>query len=364
VDVPVVGAPLQHEEWVGTHGFCDLGTSDVDGTRIALPVGDSSSSGIGWSLFDPQTGTSVGSFDATRLFGLGFDGRRVLSGHRRFQGGRRDTALRDSFVTWDLGGGIVAESRIKVAAMALDPKGGAAVLVAVQPYGDYRLGIDLQRFDADGHSLHQAVPIARPVGNHSIIVAKVGVTATGAAVAVYDGSDVLAEGVLVGQWFDRTGRSMTAPFEVARGFDFSPYAQPRVDLHLSPLTDSILAVRIDGKWRATLHATEPRASLAPNWLVERPDTALYPVRNGRAFASTPFAEYVSRCREQQLEIISPTGQTCGRVKFPGSVLVNESTCRWPELSVGADGTVFQLETLSPGGQGVTCRWRWWPALLH
>jgi hypothetical protein len=77
--------------------------------------------------------------------------------------------------------------------------------------------------------------------------------------------------------------------------------------------------------------------LALDWLASRPDTALQAFRSGRAYAALPLARLGVACR-QTIEIIAPTGASCGWIDFS----IDESrTCDTNDLTLGLDGTVIQ-----------------------
>jgi len=88
------------------------------------------------------------------------------------------------------------------------------------------------------------------------------------------------------------------------------------------------------------------------------------VRGRRAYAFLPWESDGTVC-DQQIEIVAPSGSSCGKLDFP----IDGRPCRTRELRLGADGTVLQKmpgdREASPTNNGVfTCTLRYWPAALR
>ena len=202
-----------------------------------------------------------------------------------------------------------------------------------------------------------------------------GVDLAGRAVVVVDGSALFGSGSVAAIWFDAHGAPMTGLFQVLA--DFHP--GPSTWLETSPLIGSGLALRrMDvvpsgsfteerrtSQWLALLPSGEAHAAASPDWLAQRPNTNLQFARSRLAYAFSPWAADVPACA-QQVEVVSPSGNSCGTVSFP----VDASACTTRELRIGLDGTVAQMlpasrEQNQPAGSTVyTCTLRYWPGALH
>ena len=88
-------------------------------------------------------------------------------------------------------------------------------------------------------------------------------------------------------------------------------------------------------------------------------------RAERAYAFLPWATDVKTCG-QQVEVVSPSGASCGKLDFP----VDSGACRTRELRLGLDGTVLQMLPASreqnnpPGSTIYNCTLRFWPGALR
>jgi len=138
----------------------------------------------------------------------------------------------------------------------------------------------------------------------------------------------------VGQWFDSTGKSLTAWFTV------SPLA-PKQQLLLHALIGGGAALRVDGNWTAYIPSGKAEAQPAPAFLASHPQTDFTLVRGARAYALLPRAGDTT-----QMELYSASGNRCGSLTFPAG-----------GLTTGADGSVIAAS----GNQG--CTKTVWPALL-
>jgi len=88
-------------------------------------------------------------------------------------------------------------------------------------------------------------------------------------------------------------------------------------------------------------------------------------QNRDAYAFLPWSADVAACH-QQLEIVAPSGASCGTIDFA----IDDSPCRTKDLRLGLDGTVLQTlpadrERNDPPASAVfTCTLRYWPAALR
>lgn len=201
-----------------------------------------------------------------------------------------------------------------------------------------------------------------------------GVDLLGRTVVIVDGSATFGAGSFAAIWFAANGTPMTGLFQVLSGF----VAGPSTWFETSPLLGSGLALRrMDApsgssteerrtsQWLALLPSGQARADAAPGWLSSRPDTNMQFARSRLAYAFSPWAADVPACA-QQVEVVSPTGNSCGTQTFP----VDASACTTRELRLGLDGTVAQMlpasrEQNQPAGSAVyTCTLRYWPGALR
>ncbi len=102
----------------------------------------------------------------------------------------------------------------------------------------------------------------------------------------------------------------------------------------------------------------------PDWLASRPDTALHMVRGGKGYAVLPKPASSAAC-EQLVEVVSPSGKTCGSSTFS----MGGGACSTSNIIVGYDGTVVQQaprerETCTAAGHQCTCTYRYWPAFFR
>lgn len=105
-----------------------------------------------------------------------------------------------------------------------------------------------------------------------------------------------------------------------------------------PLLGGGVAVRLDGRWTATVKPADGTVHPAPAWLSDGTDFTR--ARGGKAYALWSGGNAV--------DLVSPQGNACGRLPFPGVTTV----------SLGADGTAI-------GGNGGTgCTKVFWPGALR
>jgi hypothetical protein len=202
-----------------------------------------------------------------------------------------------------------------------------------------------------------------------------GVDMQGHSLIILDGGS----GNIDALWLDENGGSPhsgtpTPPFRLITGF----HAGASTWFETSPLIGGGLAVRrMDAgtttsdderrtsQWLGVLASESNSMSSPPDWLASRPNTNMRLVMSGRAYAFSPWAADAAVC-DQSVEVVSPTGNSCGRQDFG----VDGSACRTRELRLGLDGTVMQMlpadrEQFVSGSAVVkTCTLRFWPAVLR
>lgn len=201
-----------------------------------------------------------------------------------------------------------------------------------------------------------------------------GVDLLGRAVVILDGAAQFGAGSIAAVWFDANGVPATGIFQILSGFQPGPSTW----FETSPLiggglalrrmdapSDSMQEERRTSRWLLVLPSGTSSTLPAPAWLAQRPDTDMHLARSGGAYVFLPWATDANVC-SQQVEVVSPSGNSCGKLDFP----VDGSACRTRELRLGLDGTVMQMLPASreqnepPGSTVYTCTLRYWPAALR
>lgn len=163
-------------------------------------------------------------------------------------------------------------------------------------------------------------------------------------------------GALRARWYDASGVPLTPGFDAA-GFDVG-------SLHL--LLDGSIAISDGQAWRGVFRDGTASMDPPPDWLASRPATRLATIRGGRGYAVLPVPG--GQAAPTSLEIVAPTGESCGTVALPPPAQETGVTRSATALDVGEDGTVIQVEDLQGDGAvlgpGIHCEFRWWPALLR
>jgi hypothetical protein len=183
---------------------------------------------------------------------------------------------------------------------------------------------------------------------------------------LYDGASSFGEGTVAGLWVDSSGQVGT-PFLALTGlsnprrlaFTFSPQVGSGLFLQVKDSTTPGKPAQWARAFPSMALASEP----APEWLSKHPDTSLQVVRGGRAYARLPFRGQASPDCSQSIEVLTPSGTSCGSTRFA----LGDSACTTGAITVGYDGTVVQqwpqqLEHCNDAGS-CSCTWRWWPGLL-
>jgi hypothetical protein len=187
-------------------------------------------------------------------------------------------------------------------------------------------------------------------------------------VVILDGSAAHGAGSVTARWFGPSG-ALTPEFVVLSGF------VPGGDtwFETSELIGSGLALRrmdqaasgTTSAWLAILPSGQAASSPAPDWLTSRPDTNLQLVRARGAYATLPWTAPIPVCT-QNIEVLSPSGRSCGKLTFP----YDSNPCEAREIRVARDGTIMTMvptdrEMNDPSGTTVfDCRVTWYPEGLH
>jgi len=338
-------------------GFCnELPIADGRG-NVAMPI-LATENHPGWRILSP-TGTALGQINIFRgdLYGTvaGFTGYGGDPTHQTIFVESVDVTGRVSGSTQLVGAG----------SFTADPNGGLFFVgqfsrdfVTAPPQGPQAF-----KTNADG-SLRYG-PVALPSASS---VFGLGVDLDGSAVVLFGGG----AGRIDALWLGPSGRITTPAFNVLQGF------QPGEDtwFETSPLIGGGVALRRmdaatrsrfdpgrSSQWIAVLPRGVAHADPVPDWLAQRPNANMELVRGRGAYAFLPWEGDADVCN-QQIEIVAPSGSSCGKLDFP----IDGLPCRTRELRLGADGTVLQKmpsdREQSPTNNGVfTCTLRYWPAAL-
>jgi hypothetical protein len=178
--------------------------------------------------------------------------------------------------------------------LALGPATGPGVIALAATAGT----LSVKKLDANGNAITSTdvTSSATPIGASE--------DASGAVLAL-TGSGTTVSGF----WVDLTRKTAGRPFAI--GTASAVVARP--------LLGSGVAVQFDGRWAGVLHPGETALQPAPSWIAKAAD--IVSVRGGSALA-------LVQSTGNRVEIISPQGNSCGFVTFPGVSTV----------SIGVDGS--------------------------
>jgi hypothetical protein len=115
-----------------------------------------------------------------------------------------------------------------------------------------------------------------------------------------------------------------------------------------------------GRWVAQFSPRSRHAEPAPAWLTPYADTALHMVHGGRGYALLPLQDPAAVRCAQTVRIFAPSGEACGQETY----VIDEDACQTAPLTVGYDGSVFQILPKSRqtgcAGDHCPCTYRVWP----
>jgi hypothetical protein len=191
-------------------------------------------------------------------------------------------------------GGAPKNSDVTGDALAVGPAWGTGVIAVAAESGT----LSVHKLDATAYEITSTMVMssATPVGGAE--------DASGAVLAL------TASGTSVsGLWVDLTRKTAGQPFAI--GTASAVVARP--------LLGSGVALQFDGHWVGVLHPGETTLQPAPSWIGNAVD--IVAVRGGNALALVPQTG-------NRVEIISPQGNSCGFVTFPGVSAV----------AIGVDGS--------------------------
>lgn len=248
---------------------------------------------------------------------------------------------------------------------AADPNGGLLVagqLVLGRPEPTTATPQSAMMFDKDANIRWGPVAL-----NSQAHVWALAVDLSARSLVLLDGTERFGPGSVSGIWFDSTGAVLTPEFLVAR-LTVQTWLQlyPLISggLVLASVRQDWLTEAVQSEWIAVLPSGESRVVQVPPWLVMRPNMQLAVAQGGRAYAMLPWGASLEVC-DQQVEIVSSAGDSCGRIDLP----LDGYRCVSRDIRLGLDGTVMQMlprsrEPFDPPGSGVRdCTVRFWPAAL-
>jgi hypothetical protein len=173
-----------------------------------------------------------------------------------------------------------------------------------------------------------------------------------------------------GQWFDPAGKPgpvFVAVDNLPQNYQLAMY--PRVGsglfLHMSSWQSGSTSPPTSS-WPRQFEPLVAASAPAPDWLVARPETRIHMAHGGHAYAMLPLPGQNASVCSQRIEVVSPTGKSCGFASFD----ISASACTTQSLDVGYDGTVVQqlpreMEHNDPtGATNSSCTWRYWPGYFQ
>jgi hypothetical protein len=337
-------------------GNADLDTggcqaSDVDGTGH-VAVHYDVDRGSTFTFFESATGAAVGNYQTSSatLFGQnsGFIGGECAGA----------TCEQDYVVLSPTGQQLFKSPVSDAAGMELavrNPLGGM-VTDRVQASGTPGFAVILiDNVAADG-TIRWTRQL--PALFHTGLVVG-GVDRMGNTLIFWDNSDPIDPTQWAAIWYDPAGN----PGQV---FSFSG-AHPTAFFERvgSGLFISSEFSSVQTTWIGQIDAFATAVAAPPDWLAARPNTTLHPVHGGTGYAVLPTSPQSAASCQQQLELIAPSGKSCGTATFA----VDSSACSTAKILVGFDGTVVQQlpqdrETCTAGGHVCTCTWHSWPGFFR
>lgn len=311
----------------------------------------------GYSIFDP-TGAHRGDASGMTMSALpepsGFIGREIIGMGNGYV--MRGFAA-DGTVTAEL----PRRSDTEIAAQ--DPTGGVMVVVMSGR-------ISLEAYDAALNLRWRTV-----LPTDARFAYAVGVDLTGHTLALLGGNARSGSTTVAGMWIDAAGNPGEEfdaydggePFDAMEVSAGGPGTSltPRAGTGLFLARRAYMAGRMETTWLRQFDTSARTGSPPPEWLTARRDALLQVVRRGKGYALVDAPQPTTDC-VQRIEILAPSGKSCGSLSFR----VATGACETSGLSVGLEGTVIQqrpleFEKREPMVYGpTTCTWRWWPALLR
>jgi len=337
-------------------GYCGRGETDGTG-HVALSWQDPwQPHDSKFAFLDPATGSQVGSYDkGIRL--------ELIGQARGFMGANCVGSIcQSNYVVLDPVGKSVYESPGQGQSPGLqanDPTGGMIHARYDPPNSGYGESVTvlLDAIDPSG-----GIRWTQPLPDKFLMQFNpmlAGVDRQGNVLALWVSEQRYGKGTWAGQWFDHAG----TPGPVFQAF--SGGASPS-ELH-ERVGDGLLVSGYTpggGQWTGKFDAGATSMSPPPAWFAARPGKSLHMIHGGKGYAVLPAPENSTSC-EQQIEVISPSGQVCGSATFS----IGGGACTTGTIIVGYDGTVVQQgprerETCSANDHICTCAYRYWPGFFR
>ena len=328
--------------------------ADIDGTSVGA---------LSWenglqphsthvALIDLISNSAIGAYDGVRYTAIaqatGFIGtdRTGASGATDVVAIREDGTIESRSGTFDSGFGPQANN----------PQGG---LVLVR--GDGQGGpapTSVEAWAADGslrwsRLLPDATAAERDV---------VGADRVGNVLVLWDGTARYGSG-LAGQWYTPDGAAGPV-------FDAGPGGSSGTTVREGLLFERVgsglfLWMRTfdslggsSAAWTTEYPPLVAGFNAAPAWLQARPRTRLHMIHGGAGYAMLPVEGPAASC-SQSIEVVSPSGTSCGRAAFP----IAAGPCTTRSITVGYDGSVVQQlpteQESCTNARTCTCTWRHW-----
>jgi hypothetical protein len=191
----------------------------------------------------------------------------------------------------------------------------------------------------------------------AVTASGVGVDRAGRTLFLFDGTSHYGANSIAAQWVDHDGTA-GAVFQWfgPRPFDTGFFFEPRVG--------DGLFIASGGRWAAQIDSLATSTTPAPAWLQARPGTSLHMVRGGRGYAVLPATGADSASCSQAVEVIAPSGMSCGTASFSAGT----GSCTTKAITIGYDGTVIQQLPAAREQQcwfgPCTCTWQWWSGFFN
>jgi hypothetical protein len=332
---------------------CGSGTSDGEG-NVAVNYQDRDTNAPFWDFFSlaggqPRRTGSISPAVPGDVFAvpIGQPSGFSLVDHDV------DTLLDSGLRSFSHDGKLVnTETNALSVSFAADPNGGIAVLRVAPAAGDSSSFItSFEHLDETG--AHTMQPIVVHTGTNQGW--RIGVSTTGNVLVTLTSTNENGYAPYPARWFAHDGTPLTDWFTYGAFVDGS---DADMTGSLTPLLDGGLVEHPAGgtssddrSARRIFPNAQPKAVDLPGWLTAR-DHAQGPflIRSGKAYAMTSSPQ----C-SNAVEVLAPSGKSCGCVPLPGEL---------DGLAVGRDGTVLLPHSPSDQPDGfVRCSFDVYPQLL-
>lgn len=347
---PDAGRALRFD--TGTHSVCWRATSDRSG-EVAL--GFLGAGEVHFDLYPSDGSSQLGS--ATHLFA---EGAQVTdldpvfhATSAGFAGIVHDPPPPVALRSFDTTGRALATTRDEAVSSAMAPDGGTVMLGRSFDSGTASLGpTTIEWLDASGDVLRTSPPLD---ANPTMLLVD---WSSGHVLTLDPGTG--GAGTLRARWYDAAGAPLTPWFDAGATLDGG-----HATLHL--LVDGGIALGDGSVWRGVFRDGVAGIDAPPAWLADRPGTRLATVRGGRAYAVLPMPGPGAQATDETtFEVVTPSGESCGKVSLPAPPAEQGVTRTPTALDVGQDGTVLEIDALAGPAfpTHLHGEFRWWSGLLR